>query len=488
MPNEIFNQIKQAAIAQDDSALKAVMRRTNGYFLVFFPITTPVYSIDLLKSESTGYVTPAEELAFEGNKEAVEFLRARGAAVENIARGFAKAGNFEEAERYHTEYGVHPNYIVGGFARGCQMDFVTEYLRKFGTVIDINFITIGYILSLAYRPQASEDITEYVEAYRLNGADVNLLAQTYARIGNLQQVERYRTEFHADVDFIAIGFAVTGNLEQVERYQTEFGASVHLIAEFFALAGNIEQAERYRTEFHADVDFIANGFASSGYLEQADRYCTEFGADPTPIAVNFALNGNLQQVERYRIKFGADPARIAQAFAQIGYHQQSEHYDTIARQGYHPAAQRNQQLPAHPNPAPIQHTQRLVTAAYSQRAPEFPIDMSTPAGRALDGFINDLKQNPIQIVEGYAYDKEEEIELCCSISQSPPKIPVTLRGRLYDLKELLLWHQKKGTDPFDNQPFTVNDLQPAKLVVVLLNKIAREHKNDQVGQPSTPSI
>ncbi|WED41978.1 hypothetical protein [Legionella cardiaca] len=163
------------------------------------------------------FVTAAAQLAIKGKNNKVEWMRQLGANVDDIAYGYALAGNHERAEAYRTAHGANVDAIAYGYA------LVGNHER--------------------------------VETYRTeHGANVNFIVSGYARAGNHKRVEAYRTEHGANVDAIAYGYARAGNHERVEAYRTEHGAKVDSIAYGYARAGNQEKQKKY------DINYLLNSY------------------------------------------------------------------------------------------------------------------------------------------------------------------------------------------------------------------------------------
>jgi hypothetical protein len=164
---------------------------------------------------------------------------------------------------------------------------------------------------------------EKVEWMRLLGADINAIAQGYARAGNHKKVEFYRAIMHSEkinVDMLAIGYALAGNDKQVEEYRTKHHASVDAIAHGYAIAGNDKQVEVYRTKHHASVHVIAEGYARAGNDKQVEIYRTQHAASVDAIAKGYALAGNHKEVDKYCSKHNANIQAVAQCYAVAGYH------------------------------------------------------------------------------------------------------------------------------------------------------------------------
>jgi hypothetical protein len=92
-----FEAIKQCAIRQDAEALAQIPNpaQPTGFWSLF---AARVYqtSIDVRK-KGFPYLTPAGELALEGNDAGVAFLKQHGASVNSIALGFALGGHVAQA-------------------------------------------------------------------------------------------------------------------------------------------------------------------------------------------------------------------------------------------------------------------------------------------------------------------------------------------------------------------------------------------------------
>ena len=250
-----FEAIMEAARNKDDAALARALGKPKNI------------TIDILK-KGTHDLTPAAQLAVEGNLEAVEFLRQRGASVHRIARAFALAGNIEQTEIYRTGYNANVTTIAEGFAAAGNIEQAEIYRTK-------------------------------------HKADASWIAFGFALGGHIEQVELYRTQHRADVSEITKRFALGGHEKHAETYRVRYDVADEEIAVFYAIAGNVKMAEMYRTEHGVDVDQIASGFALGGDIEQVELYHTKHGAGPFAIGLGFDQAGNIAQAVKYVNQFTA---------------------------------------------------------------------------------------------------------------------------------------------------------------------------------------
>lgn len=149
-----FEAIKQCAIRQDADALQRLLNPPQWSIFRFWETPPTGVSIDVRKRDNL-QLTPAGELAQEGNFAAVEFLRINGASIDLIAHGFALGRYLPQVEIYRTKH----------------------------------------------------------------GASIDLIAWTFAFVGNSQKAEEYRTQYGASIDAIADGFDCGGYMAEAQKYE-----------------------------------------------------------------------------------------------------------------------------------------------------------------------------------------------------------------------------------------------------------------------------
>lgn len=199
----IFERIMEAALTKN---VNLFTLETKSYY---FFTTTSSLDIDIHKTNSS-WITPAAQLIIEGNFEAAELLRQRGANVNPIACAFALRGDLQNAEKFlYPPFNASVDEIAFGFALG----------------------------------------------------------------GHVELADKYRAPpYSASVHAVARGFALGKDRINAERYRKEYKASVNHIAPAFAMAGDVEEAARYHSEFNADACHIAYGLSLGGYLDEAKKY------------------------------------------------------------------------------------------------------------------------------------------------------------------------------------------------------------------------
>ena len=144
------------------------------------------YDIDARDTDNLVFwFTSAAQLAIEGKNDKVVWMRQLGANVDDIALGYAFAGNHEQVEFYRIQHNA-----------------------------DVNFIAYGYIKAKRY---------EHVEIYRTqNNASVDAIAYGYAAIENHERVETYSAQHHANVNDIARGYKHAFNHEKRQQYDIKY--------------------------------------------------------------------------------------------------------------------------------------------------------------------------------------------------------------------------------------------------------------------------
>jgi hypothetical protein len=93
--------------------------------------------MDALAIKDGVLVTAGAQLAREGRNDKVEWMRQLGASVDDIALGYARAGNHERVEAYRTEHGAS----VGDIALGYALAGNHEKEKKY----DINCLLDSYL-------------------------------------------------------------------------------------------------------------------------------------------------------------------------------------------------------------------------------------------------------------------------------------------------------------------------------------------------------
>ncbi|MDP3558841.1 MAG: hypothetical protein Q8R79_00640, partial [Legionellaceae bacterium] len=79
-----------------------------------------------------GYlVTTAGQLAIEGKSDKVEWMRQLGASPNEIASGYAIAGNHEKVEFYRTKYHADPSAIAYGYVIANNHEKVEFYRTEY---------------------------------------------------------------------------------------------------------------------------------------------------------------------------------------------------------------------------------------------------------------------------------------------------------------------------------------------------------------------
>ncbi len=174
---------------------------TRNKMELMYLITTT--SIDAVAPSQFNFWSAAAQLAFEGNDEAVKFLKQHGANIHYIAYGYALGGHFTQVEEYRTRY----------------------------------------------------------------RAGVHLIAQAYAIAGHTAQVELYRTRYRISIQSIAYGYAIGGHFNQVEECRIRYGAHISDIACGYARGGHIILAEAYRTKDSAVINEIVSEYDKGGHIK-----------------------------------------------------------------------------------------------------------------------------------------------------------------------------------------------------------------------------
>ncbi|MDF2867507.1 MAG: hypothetical protein K0S11_977 [Gammaproteobacteria bacterium] len=99
-----------------------------------------------------------------------------------------------------------------------------------------------------------------------HGADINIIAENYARGGHTAQVKEYHTLHGADIRYITYGYAMGGYTKLVEICCTLHEPNTHYIAQGYARGGHIAQVEKYRQN-GAKINIIAGGYAMGNHIE-----------------------------------------------------------------------------------------------------------------------------------------------------------------------------------------------------------------------------
>jgi hypothetical protein len=249
------------------------------------------------KKVGNPFFTVAGQLAFEGGVDGkmdvtVEVLRELKAHVDDIALGYARAGNVQKVDEYRTKHGASEKSII-----------------------------IGYVLG-GKGAEAEKYCTNDNPNHKQN---IDYLAFAYALVGNNKRVEYYRKSHGADINWIAKGYALSENKNYVKKYFKTHHASKNWIAEGFALKGNLDEAERWKN----NITSIFLGCAEAGNHQALDKYRNDHPEYIDSIAFAYACKGNHKKVEEYSTQYKASSKRIAEGY-QDHYPEKVKEYSLSA--------------------------------------------------------------------------------------------------------------------------------------------------------------
>lgn len=267
---KVFEQIYQAALQQDESALRSIKDQRH--------------SLDIF--DQINMFTPAGKLACEGHLSSASLLISLGANVDAAARGAAVGWQLDYAERLRVDHRANLDEIVIGAAyAGCH----------------------AYALNLYYQ----------------HGASMKCLMLGLAMAGDFELLSRLQLTYFIEAADLVMMASLGGHIEYAEKLGTEAGVEKYLLYAA-AILGHVDRINRYAINHSTTPYLLAQGFARAGLIEQAEKYCIDYKLSIETILDAVIAGGHIEYAESLRIKENLPLQVFAHSAARYG------HFDYLA--------------------------------------------------------------------------------------------------------------------------------------------------------------
>lgn len=245
-----------------------------------------------VRSDKYPYLTVAATLAFEKKHEAVECLRELGASTQQIAIGYALAGNSEKVAAYLERYCLSPSLLAMAYAAGNHQNLAFFYFTASAAMI------AGGRAMAGKNPISKE-------SQQSDPVFLNYILYGYAFSGNQHKVEEYLKHVNEvyipeAVTYALIGYAEANKVDCVEnllnRYDEKYGFRLRPgFIQGYAMAGNhtavANQLSRVCEEHKsAAIISAAAGYAKAGNHAMVDYYFTQY-KDSVPFILTGIVMG-----------------------------------------------------------------------------------------------------------------------------------------------------------------------------------------------------
>lgn len=228
--------------------------------------------------------TPASQLAYEGESEAVAFLLSRGADPKMIAEGYARAGNHVMVEQYRRKYPDCVNAIARGYAWAGDHERVERYRSQYHAWPEC--IAAGYVMAgdhvnvEMYRLQhgvtpsqigciyAQVNDPVHVAMYEELGASPEMVAAGYVLAKQEDRVAEYVETYHVKAFTLVPNYILIGDHAKVATCCEKNPALVEWAVKYYAKVNNYEQLALYQQKYHVDLDVVMEGHAMGGHHRQ----------------------------------------------------------------------------------------------------------------------------------------------------------------------------------------------------------------------------
>jgi len=302
--DEVFAAIKKAAIARDmDALFYAVNVRENPG--VLYPHRyKQIYSYDLRKPGGL-MLSPAGELAQEGQLEAADFLREHcDISVKGIIYGGALGGYSQALEDYRVKHGETTQWMVTGLAAGGHIDSLNAYYQQHnikGPYLEnlLIFSAMSGGLDAAQRIHA-------VQAAPKDDALRSAIACGLARGGRFDELYQYCQTHQCSDMSVLRGLAIYGEIDKINAHLEKMPTDQHtqwqtifdILGYSLAVSGHVSAVDYYRTVAYRRADD-----SSQARSDEEKHYHNRF---PNAATLGFAAAGNVDRALHYHRFYQAE--------------------------------------------------------------------------------------------------------------------------------------------------------------------------------------
>lgn len=264
--------------------------------------------LDVIHPQKLPLLTPAGQLAADGEFAAAELLRQLGANVNYIVLGLASQNHHNQVEEYRLKHNALVKHIVEGYIFARNPIKVNEYRQVPPKQLSRESMARTYAMI-----QDGEQIQEYKDL------NINLL-EGYAMAGLMDELIPHLSNASIDtINRVAAAFAMSGRYDLVCVCISQYKANDYKkIIRHCIRAGHDEGVDYFCNRFKEQVDFteIASTYARMGNHKQVVKYINTHNAPKINVLWVYIYQEYHQFVEALRIDYKINPDTIACLYAE----------------------------------------------------------------------------------------------------------------------------------------------------------------------------